>query len=124
MRVVLTHDVADHAGRFTVRLVGGVAAFLHGIEDAAMHGLEAVARIRQGARDDHAHGVVEVGAAHLLLEGHGHGVLGADAAAAAVSGIAHAVLLSWPASARGHPASASRGLMRDTPWGHRMSPER
>ena len=34
-----------------------------------MHRLEAVARIRQRARHDHAHGVIEVTALHLLGDG-------------------------------------------------------
>ena len=67
VRVVLAHHLADDARRLAVRLVGGEAALLHGVEDAAMDGLEAVARVRQGAGDDDAHGVVEVGAPHLLL---------------------------------------------------------
>ena len=34
-----------------------------------MHRLQAVAHVRQRAADDHAHGVVEVGAAQLVLDG-------------------------------------------------------
>ena len=34
-----------------------------------MHGLQTVARIRQGATDDHAHGVVDVGALQLVFDG-------------------------------------------------------
>ena len=37
-----------------------------------MHGLEAVAGVRQRAPDDDGHGVVEVGAAHLLLDVDGN----------------------------------------------------
>ena len=33
-----------------------------------MHGLEAVARVRQGARNDHAHGVVEIRAFQLVFD--------------------------------------------------------
>jgi hypothetical protein len=42
---------------------------MHGIQDAPMHGLEAVARVRQRARHDHAHGVIEIAALHLLGDG-------------------------------------------------------
>jgi len=35
-----------------------------------MHGLEAVARIGQRARHDHAHGVIEIGFAHLGINVH------------------------------------------------------
>ncbi|HYX66367.1 MAG TPA: hypothetical protein VE935_19275, partial [Burkholderiales bacterium] len=33
-----------------------------------MDGLQAVSHVRQGAPDDHAHRVIEVGTPHLLLE--------------------------------------------------------
>ena len=67
MRVVFAHHVADHAGRFAIGLVRRVAGLLHGEQDAPMHRLQPVARVRQGAADDDRHRVVEVGAAHLLL---------------------------------------------------------
>ena len=51
-----------------------VAAFLHGVEDAPMHRLQAVAHVGQRARHDHAHGVIEVGALHLLFDGNGRDV--------------------------------------------------
>ena len=41
---------------------------VHREQDAPVDGLEPVAGVRQGAGDDHAHGVVEVGAAHLLVD--------------------------------------------------------
>ena len=66
--VVLAHHVADHAGRLARRLVGRVAGLVHGEEDAAVHRLQAVAHVGQRAGDDHAHGVIEVGALHLLLD--------------------------------------------------------
>ena len=66
VRVVLAHHVADDAGRFLVRLVGREAVLEHRVEDAPVHRLQAVAGVRQRPRDDHAHGVIEVGAAHLV----------------------------------------------------------
>ena len=69
MRVILTHHVPDDAGRFHVGTVGRMALLVHREQDAAVHGLEAVARIRQRAADDHAHGVVEIGALQLVFDG-------------------------------------------------------
>jgi multiple antibiotic resistance protein len=60
MRVILTHHVADDARRLAYLLVPVVAALMHGIENAAVHRLEAVAHIRQRPADDHAHGVIEI----------------------------------------------------------------
>jgi hypothetical protein len=41
---------------------------VHRVEHAAVHRLQAVAHVGEGPADDHAHRVVEVGRAHLLLE--------------------------------------------------------
>src|SRR5690606_15817481 len=71
MGMVLTHDVTDDAGRLAVRPVPVVAQLLHRIEDPAMNRRQAVANVRERAGDDHAQGVVEVGAAHLLLDRDG-----------------------------------------------------
>ena len=68
VRVVVAHDVADDLGGLGVLLVELEAHLLHAVKDAAMHGLEAVADIGESAADDDRHGVIEVGAAHLLFE--------------------------------------------------------
>ena len=74
VRMVFAHHVADHARRLHVFLVGRVPVLVHRIEDAPMHRLEPVARVRQRARHDHAHGVIEVTALHLLGDGDGANV--------------------------------------------------
>ena len=68
--VVLTHGFADHAGALDVRAIPHVVHFMHREQDAAVHRLQAVTRVRQGAADDHAHGVIEVALAHLFFEGN------------------------------------------------------
>ena len=68
VRVVSAHHVADHARGLDVLLVGRMPVLVHRIEDAPVHRLETVARIRQRARHDHAHGVIEVAALHLLRD--------------------------------------------------------
>ena len=68
VRVVVAHDVAYDLGGLGVLFVELQAHFLHAVEDAAVHGLEAVADVGQGASDDDRHGVVEVGPAHLLFD--------------------------------------------------------
>ena len=70
VRVIFAHHVADDARRLHVLLVGRVALLVHRIEDAAVHGLEAVARVRERTRHDHAHGVIEIRAFHLVGDGH------------------------------------------------------
>ena len=66
--MVVAHDVADDLGGLGVLLVELEAHLLHAVEDAAVDGLEAVADVGQGAADDDRHGVVEIGAAHLLFD--------------------------------------------------------
>ena len=70
MGMVFTHHVGDRARRLHIFAVPVVAALMRGVEDAAMHRLHAVAHIRQRARHDHAHGVIEIGALHLLDDGN------------------------------------------------------
>ena len=68
VRVVATHDVAHDAGRLAVGRARPRAPIEHAPDDASLHRFQAVAHIRQRPRDDHAHGVIEVARAHLLLE--------------------------------------------------------
>ena len=71
VRVIFAHHVADHARRFHIFLVGRMALLVHRVENAPVHGLEAVTRIRQRTRHDHAHRVIEIAALHLLDDGNG-----------------------------------------------------
>jgi hypothetical protein len=66
--VILTHNVADHAGALVPTPVRPVAAVVHGIEDSAVHRLEPVTDLRQRTSHDHAHGVIEVGLLDLVLQ--------------------------------------------------------
>ncbi len=75
--MVLTDHVADGARRLVIGLVPFEPVLIHRVENAAMHRFETVARIRQRTRHDHAHGVIEVGALHLVVEdGYGTNIRG------------------------------------------------
>src|SRR6185312_10482979 len=67
VRVVFADHVTDHARGFLVRLVPGVAQFVHREQHAAMHRLQAIAHVRKRAAHDHAHRVIEVALAHLVF---------------------------------------------------------
>ena len=71
VRVELAHHLADDAGALDVFLVPVEAQLVHAEQDAPVHGLQAVAHVGQRARHDHAHGVIEVGALHLVGDGDG-----------------------------------------------------
>ena len=71
VRMIFTDDVTDDARRLHVLLVRRVALLVHRVQDAAMHRLQTVARIGQRTRHDHAHGVIEVGAFHLVEDRYG-----------------------------------------------------
>ena len=66
--MVLAHDVAHDARALPVAATGVQAHLVHGEEHATVGGLQAVAHIGQGAPDDHGHGVVHVGLAHLVRD--------------------------------------------------------
>ena len=68
VRVVLADNVADRTGRLHVRAGRQRASFVHRVQDAAVHRLQAVAHIRQGARDDNAHGILQEALLHLPAE--------------------------------------------------------
>ena len=69
MRVIFTDHVTDHAGRFAIGLVEVVALLAHRKQDAAMHRLQPVARVRQRTAHNHAHRVIEIRAAHFVFDG-------------------------------------------------------
>ena len=68
VRVVFAHDVADDGRGFDVFFVPGIALFVHGKQHAAMYRLQAVARVRQGTADNHAHRVIKIRTAHLVFQ--------------------------------------------------------
>ena len=65
VRVELTHDLAGHAGALDMALIGAQTHLLHHVEDAALHGLEAVAGVGEGARINHRVGVFQEAGFHL-----------------------------------------------------------
>src|SRR6185369_13506428 len=65
--VILTDNITDHTGRFLVRLVVVVAHVVHGVQTAPVNRFETVANIRQRPADYDRHGVVHVGALHLIF---------------------------------------------------------
>ena len=68
--MVVAHDFADDGRRLAVRLRVGHAHLAHRVDGAAVDGLHAVARVGQGAADNHGHRVVEVRLLHLVLDLH------------------------------------------------------
>ncbi|MND56575.1 hypothetical protein D3C80_476840 [compost metagenome] len=81
VRMVFTHHVTGDAGALDVFLVPVEPQLVHPVENAAMDRLQAVTNIRKGAADDDAHGVIEIGALHLLHDGNGFDAWGQLSAA-------------------------------------------
>ena len=69
VRMVLTDHVADDARRLAIGFVARIARLVHRIEDAPMHGLQAVAHVGKRAAHDHAHRVIEIRTPHLVFDG-------------------------------------------------------
>ena len=65
VRVVLADDLADRPRALLVRAVGEDAGLVHRVEDAAVDRLQAVADVREGARGDDGHGVLDEALLHL-----------------------------------------------------------
>ena len=65
--VVLTQHFTDNTSGLLVRRAGAQAHVVHGIQDAPVHRLQAVAGVGQGPGHDHAHGVIQIGLLHLLI---------------------------------------------------------
>jgi hypothetical protein len=68
MGMIDAHALAHDLGAFGVFLVVLQAHFAHGVEHTAMNGLQPVAGVGKGAANDDRHGIVEIGAAHLLFD--------------------------------------------------------
>src|SRR5271163_4202779 len=81
--MVLAHYVADDAGAFAGGAIGLESHLLHGVENAAVDGLESVADVGQSAADNDRHGIVEIRLAHLVFNVDGLNVESAGAAFAA-----------------------------------------
>ena len=68
--MVVTQHLTDDLGALAEGRARREVQTAHRVEDAAMHGLQAVPGVGDGAPDDHAHRVIEVGRPHLLLDAH------------------------------------------------------
>ena len=69
MGVVFAQHVAHAGGGLLEGLVVGQAALIHGVEDPAVDGLQAVPHVRQGPAHDDGHGVLDIGLLHLRHQG-------------------------------------------------------
>ena len=72
VRMVTTQDVADAGRGLLKRLVRGQIILIHCIQNAPVHGLQAVAHVGQGAPDNHGHGVFHIAGFHLMYKLAGH----------------------------------------------------
>ncbi len=106
VRMVAPHHVAHDFGALAELLVGGQVLLPHREEDAALHGLEAVADIGQGARRDHRQRVVEVLLLGRFVERDD--LLAAAPAARAVAACRRPVPGRRPPAAGGRPGGAIR----------------
>ena len=68
MRVVLTDHITHDARGLDRTLVRDHAQLVHTVHHAAVDRLEAVTRIGQGTRHNHAHRVAEVAILHVLFD--------------------------------------------------------
>ena len=62
------HDLTDDPGALDVTAVRAQPHLVHLEDDASLHGLEAVARVRKGAGVDDGVGVLQERGAHLAVD--------------------------------------------------------
>jgi hypothetical protein len=70
-----THYVADHAGGLLGGAVKMQPHLVHHVQNSPMDRLQPIANVRQRAPHNHAHGVIEVRAFHLVFDVDGDQVL-------------------------------------------------
>ena len=68
MRVVLTDNITHDTGGLDRSLVRNHAQLVHTVHHAAVHGLKAIARIRQCTSDNNAHRVAKIAVLHVLFD--------------------------------------------------------
>ena len=68
VRMVAAEHITDGRCRLAVGLIRGQAVLVHGVQDAAVYRLEAVAHIRQRAADNNTHCIVDIAFLHLAFE--------------------------------------------------------
>ena len=70
VRVELTHHFTHDTGALLGLAAKTQAHVVHAEQDAALHGLETVAGVREGTGHNHRHGIVDVRRAHLMVNFH------------------------------------------------------
>ena len=66
--VIAAQHGADGVGGLFVGVLGVIVALVHGVQDAPVHGFQAVAHVGQRAGDDDRHGVIQKRGLDLLLD--------------------------------------------------------
>jgi hypothetical protein len=74
MGMVDTHGLADYFCALGALLVVLQSHLAHGVEHAAMDGLQTVANVGQSAANDDRHRVVEIRPAHLVFDVDGNDI--------------------------------------------------
>ena len=76
VRVVFADHVTHNPRRLFIRPVPVVVELVHGEQNPPVHRFQAVPCIGQGAPHNHAHGVIEIAAAHFLFQTDGQSFFG------------------------------------------------
>ena len=100
VRVVVAHHLADDLGALLVAAGGVELQLAHGVEDAPVHGLQAVAHVGQRAVHDRRQRVGEIALFQRIL---------AAGWARCRRGRAESVCRSWRLAYRAEPSAASPG---------------
>ena len=68
VRMIFTQNLAHNTGGLLVWLAGGHACLLHSVQYSSMNRLQSITDIWQSSGDDYAHGIINIGITHFLLQ--------------------------------------------------------
>ena len=68
VRMIFTQNLAHDTGGLLVWLAGGHACLLHSVQYSSMNRLQSITDIWQSSGNDYAHGIINIGITHFLLQ--------------------------------------------------------
>src|SRR6266704_3730669 len=68
VRMIITHRLADDFRALDVLAIGHDAEFVHGEQNSALGRFQSIAHVRQGARDNYGHRIIEKGVLDLVRD--------------------------------------------------------
>ena len=115
VRMEFTHCLPHDARRFDAGGTGTDAQVTHGVQNAALHGFEAITSVGQGARDQRGNCVAQVRAAQFMLDIYQHGGIAGTIGGAEFAGFIGKIVVCQRTLLRKRRAGANRRITARLP---------